>query len=251
MPVDRNFWAFSWFAENNIPQFPCPRCQRSSLALVPQSLVMAGTSNTVQHQGNEDWEPEFWVGRFCCLLECNHARCRESISVVGMVRMADQDENGMPTPGCSPIFFMPPLHILPIPRACPEAVADELTAAFGLFWCDLPGAMNHLRKSVELILDRLRIPRQRLVTSGGRNRRRFLPLHDRIQRFRNNNPDLADRLEAVKWLGNEGSHGDQITTNDFFNALDLVEDFINEHFERRGRTIRSLTRSIIQRRGRH
>ena len=41
--------------------------------------------------------------------------------------------------------------------------------------------------------------------------------------------DLADRLEAVKWLGNEGSHGSEVSVDDLYDAFDLIADFLHEH----------------------
>jgi len=57
-------------------------------------------------------------------------------------------------------------------------------------------------------------------------------------------PALADRLEAVKWLGNEGSHSGEVTHDEYFDACDLLEDFIHAHFERRGHKIVALTGKI-------
>lgn len=45
----------------------------------------------VQHENSDRWEPEFWEGRFACLLTCNNPRCLESVSLAGDVKMADED----------------------------------------------------------------------------------------------------------------------------------------------------------------
>lgn len=106
--------------------------------------------------------------------------------------------------------------------------------------------MNHIRKAVEIVMDHLRIPRS-IKTKA--NKRHRLDLHARIEQFRPKNPVLADRLEAVKWLGNIGSHASDVSLDGFFNACDLLEDFILAHFEKRGDKIVALTKRIIQRKG--
>ena len=47
-----------------------------------------------------------------------------------------------------------------------------------------------------------------LVAKSGKKKRLRLKTHDRIVAFRSANPKAAGLLEAIKWLGNAGSHAD-------------------------------------------
>lgn len=249
MPVDRVLWRTEWFKENESPPFQCPTCYRGVLEIDRDSTAEAPTATTRRCSNRADWEQDFWEGRFCCLLKCTNRGCGESVSMVGHIKMAYNESNGAPAGGYYPLYSAPSLHLLPIPPQCPADVAAEIVTGCGLFWCDRPGGMNHLRKAVELIMDHVNVPRRQVVVSGGSRKYKMRSLHNRIEVFRLKNPGLADRLEAVKWLGNEGSHGDQVGKEDFFNALDLLEDFVQEHFQCRGKTIQALTRRIIKKKG--
>jgi hypothetical protein len=148
-------------------------------------------------------------------------------------------------------MFIPALHIFNIPPQCPLDVRGELIAAFNLFWCDPEATVNHVRKVVELVLTHLGVRRFELLAAtkaSGRKRRSFVTLHHRIGILRKTYAEIADRLEAVKWIGNVGSHSKGITRDDLFDGFDLVEDVLQEHFERRGDRIRAISTSIIKRR---
>jgi hypothetical protein len=194
-----------------------------------------------------------WDGRFSCLFVCGNQACGEAVAASGRVETGTGETPEEPGyySVFVPLFFTPALRIVPIPDQCPNDVAAEIETAYQVFSCDLAGAINHLRKSVELILDHLKIPRRQMVQDKktGRVRRRLRDLNNRIAAFRRKNPKLADRLEAVKWIGNRGSHSNSVEKEDFFDALDLTEDFILEHFEKRGKKIVAMTKSIIRRRG--
>jgi hypothetical protein len=57
-------------------------------------------------------------------------------------------------------------------------------------------------------MDHLKIPSTQQAASG---KVEVLALHKRIVLFKNGNPELGDLLLAVKWLGNYGSHGSELT----------------------------------------
>ena len=165
----------------------------------------------------------------------------------GISETGEKGEYGDHVTCLEPLMFTPSLHLLRIPEECPENVSKEFHEAFKLYWCDRAGGMNHIRKAVELIMDHLKIPR---TIKTERNTFHRLDLHGRINQFRPQNPVLADRLEAVKWLGNVGSHSSEVSHDAFFNACDLLEDFIHTHFEKRGDKIVALAKKVIKRKGR-
>ena len=249
MPVDRKFWRSYHFVKSKggVPPYPCPICHHGTLKLVGQ-ILEGESGRSVRHQGDDDWDPDHYFGAFCCLLLCSNDHCGEYVSVSGRSDNEYLGEDGDIYTVCLPQMFTPPLHMLPIPVECPEDVADEIVEAFKLYWSDLSGALNHLRKAVELIMDHLNVPRRRPPKKGKQIDR--IDLHGRINLFRPRNPVLADRLEAVKWLGNVGSHSSEVSKDAFFNACDLLEDFIHAHFEKRGHKISALSKKVIKRKGR-
>ena len=246
MPVDREFWNRLVFTLLAPPELQCPSCNHGGLQLDRKSVSEGSTRNTHRNQSHPDWDNEFWEGRFCCLFTCANTNCGETIAVTGR-SSADLDHEQGYYSVFHPTHFIPPLNIFPIPRECPANVAHELQLAFNLFFTDLAGGMNHLRKAVELILDHLKIPRKGKTKKGTFA---LLSLHNRIERFRSKKKTvLADRLEAIKWLGNVGSHSSDVSRDTFFDTCDLLEDFIHAHFGKRREKIVTLTKKVIKRKG--
>lgn len=86
-------------------------------------------------------------------------------------------------------------------------------------WIDRGAAANRLRLAIEEILTAQRV--RRFDTAPGRKRRR-LPTHVRILEFAARKRAAADALMAVKWIGNEGSHADGLTTRDVVEGADMI-----------------------------
>lgn len=246
MPVDRDFWLHYYFVLEGAPPYKCPTCNRGILRIVDGTLNEKQSGVSVREQSNPNWEAEWYLGRFACLLRCANDYCGEVVAVSGDSHVAPLGEDGDLVTVLSPRMFTPPLDIFSITRKCPNDVRLELREAFKLYWSDIPGGMNHIRKAVELIMDHLRVPRKKRTKVG---KLRRLDLHSRISAFRARSPELADRLEAVKWLGNVGSHDSDITKEAFFDACDILEDVISTHFERHGSKIVALTKKVIKRKG--
>jgi hypothetical protein len=152
----------------------------------------------------------------------------------------------------SPLMFLPffcdaPL-VFPIAPECPYEVARGLLTSFELLWCDVPSAANRVRGAVETLLTERGIARS-VVSSH--NKRRRLSLHDRITKFRVKNPVAAETLLAIKWLGNEGSHGSSecLTLEDLLDAYELFEHVIDQVYVKRDRKIIRLASAINRKRG--
>lgn len=246
MPVDRRFWRRHWFTHERTHPWPCPTCHYGNLSLVKGSLFEKESIESLRNHQDNDWDPMNSHGVFCCLLQCSSDTCKDHVAVSGLSEAGEEGEYGHMVICFRPLMFTPALHLIRIPKECPENVAAELLEAFKLFWSDPAGGMNHIRKAVELIMDHLKIPTKKKSKAGKYSP---LPLHRRIEEFRKKNPVLADRLMAIKWLGNIGSHTSEVSKNAFFDACDLLEDFIQTHFEKHGRKIIALTKKVNKRKG--
>jgi hypothetical protein len=62
---------------------------------------------------------------------------------------------------------------------------------------------------------------RRTVTKNGR--RSPLKTHARILEFKKGNQLAGDTLEAVKWIGNQGSHESDLTAGDILDGAELLE----------------------------
>ena len=155
------------------------------------------------------------------------------------------DESDIPYPSYEdrfiPKFFSPHLKIFDYQNSIPEGVKDELENSFSLFFCDPPSAANHIRMALENLLTHMKI--KRYVTQNGKRRR--LSLHERINLLPKKYHYIKDIFLAVKWLGNAGSHnGTTVSSNDAFDAYDLMEKLLAEVFDDESKKIKELANKI-------
>jgi hypothetical protein len=139
-------------------------------------------------------------------------------------------------------YVEPPLAIVAVPSACPQEVAESIMAASRMLWMDSGGAANRLRTAVELLLNALGVRK----TSSGRKR---LTTHARIEALRSSRPEVAEVLEAVKWIGNSGSHPQQLTTQVVLEGAVLLEHALKLVYDSSSKDIARLAKKINRRRG--
>jgi hypothetical protein len=60
---------------------------------------------------------------------------------------------------------------------------------------------------------------------------------------------VADALEAVKWIGNGGSHDDKLTATDVLDGAEILELAVKALYDRTEAELMSKVRSINKRRG--
>ena len=108
-----------------------------------------------------------------------------------------------------------------IPENTPSDVKNALNAAFSIIFANRDAAVNQLRVSIEVLLDDLGIKSRR--EDGG-----FIPLGKRIDNHINGNlASFKDRLSAIQWIGNDGSHGNgAISLDDLLASLEIIESLL-------------------------
>ena len=184
-----------------------------------------------------------------CILKCNDDDCCEPVAVGGDVHLEEQYDpnNGQNWENVlTPRFVHPAPDFFPIPKETPDIVAGEIRRAFSLAWCDPAASVNRIRASVELLLDHLRIPRSRKKKTGKMEK---LSLHRRIQVYKKKQPDIGEAFEAIKWVGNEGSHPGELEREDLFDDLDILRHVLEELFEKKKERISKMVREINRKRG--
>lgn len=229
MPINYNLWKLP-FEKNFFPNWPCPSCNGGILKPFGKSFEYKSSAYSYQQRGDE-WDFLVEEYRYSVLLECSNENCKEHVSSCGrgyISAMSILDEDGNPDMGLfdyfEPLYFYPPVHIFPILPKCPESVAEEIKLSFQLFFADPPASANHARKCVENILTERKIGRFHTV----KGKRERIPLHQRITKYQDKNPSVAEKLLAIKWLGNEGSHGDSLEKKDVLDLYDILETVIDD-----------------------
>lgn len=250
MPIDRAIWNAEFTRNGSVP-WACPSCQASRLRVVTSTLFDGQTRESKDGMQTLAAEPEWIDGRFSCLMDCPH--CGGEIAVAGKYRVQDdryldpvEGESGDYENYYRPLFFTESPRIIMLPDKTPDGVTDELLLAFRLFWSDPWGCANHIRSAVEELLTAQRIPQTngRTAKTGGR---RFLTLAARIDRYRQKRPDLAEALDAIRWLGNAGSHADRITSDDVLDGFAIIEHVLDALYSHRERHANAIARAINRR----
>ncbi len=190
--------------------------------------------------------------QFVAMLACNNANCKEHVAVCGRTNhVEDHDFEHQELNFArlfKPTFFYETPPVFPIPENCPVEIEQELKRAFALAWSDIESSANRLRSAIEALLDDCEVPK---TTKNKKERTKRLNLHERIDWFRTKNAKAAKSLEAVKWLGNVGSHAnlDNLTIDDLLDGFELFEHTIELVYVGHAEHLSKIADSINQHKG--
>lgn len=225
------------FSPQSMPAWRCPHCLDGALASIKESLKLFGTAASQDARGHPDWGPEWDVNRFFMMMQCT--KCSDPVLCVGTTHAIEEhdDELGWVfSDALVPTYFEPYVPVILIPSKCPDAVGAEVLKASSLIWCSPSSSGNKIRAAVERLMDAQGVP-----NTGA--------LHGRIQAFTSKNQDVADKLLAIKWIGNTGSHSDDLELADVLDAFELLEYCLEDLYEGRSARLKALTALINSHRG--
>lgn len=252
MAVERELWRRR-FSRTNIPHFVCPRCGKGRLTLVKGSLVVKEPAFSAKAHGHADWEPEWITERFIFSMACGIPSCGEIVSVSGetMVEEVEDEEHGWALESMLyPRAIYPAPPIFSVPHKLPSSVEKELSLAFQLFWTDLDACSSRLRTSVERVLDDLKIPRRRRSKKG---KLRWMSLQERIEAFEAKIKDdaLADTFNALRVVGNLGTHEGGVDRDALLDASLIYEDALNHLYGATKKELNRIRKALLKSRGRY
>jgi hypothetical protein len=248
MPINRILWKTSSFRKNDVIKWTCPRCEMGYLQLQVDTLKVREIASSPPFDP-ENPEPTSLKYTFSATFECTNISCKEHYSSCGhgkVIEEYDANQNLIYVDLFTPEYFYPSLKIFSIPFECPESVEKEIELSFRLFFCDSAASANHIRKSIENILTDEKITRFQVV----KGKRKFINLHERIQKYEIKNKDIAKRLLAIKWLGNAGSHllGD-LSKDDVLDAYEILETVLDDLYIDHKKSIEKKVSLVNKRRG--
>jgi len=241
---------YEYFILGNTNDWICPTCEKGNLIIDVKELESKETNQSIKWRAeDDDWYPEYIKEKFIAKAICSNKSCSENIFIIGDANMSwgqvgKQNESDL-IEHYYPKYFNPPINLFIIPYEIPSAVEDEIEKSFELFWSDKSACGNAIRKAVECICDDKKINKT-LRTAAGK--RKFRTLDVRINELKIKNPDAADSLLAIKWLGNYGSHGD-LDIEDIFDAYELLIHALDKLYINKEKRIKRLSRKIIKKKG--
>jgi len=226
----------------------CPRCSQGGLVLSEETMHLTETAESASYRDHDDWEPEWVTKRFIALAICDG--CGEPVSISGTTYVEPDDDNSYWISVLRPLYVLPAPHIVPRPDSAPDTVTKLLAEAEELFWIDPKAGGNAIRCVLEAILTDRGV--KRFTISKKTHKRQPLPLHARIVEFGKGklNQSLAEKMLAVKWIGNSGSHdGDGPKQSDLFDGFDLLDHVLQEIYAKRTARLTSLAKRITKSKG--
>lgn len=243
MTVDRSMWASAF--RNDLPDWNCPSCGRGRFALVPDTLAIKETGPSAALHNEEGWDPDWIEQRFSAFLECTNRQCKE-IAVVSGTASVDHypiDHNEYVTDKVLKVEYVCPAPIpIALSESTPEAMREAIHQASTLIWSNPQAAANHIRQAVENMMDDLGIASTNIA--GKR-----INLHWRIAEFKKEDEESGTFLEAIKWLGNSGSHVGGLSRDDVFDAFNILEHVIEERYGNKRTALIAKVKAIIAAKG--
>jgi len=229
--IDESFWNEK-INQFDIPIFKCPICDMGFVLSEKESSIKktAARSEIIFDLTSDERD---FHGHFVSISKCNNPNCGEIMTIAGQTDLLyagqfieDSNENGDYTfQGCKISYTVnylnPAPNIFVWPINTPNEVIDIIKESFSLFWVDENSCGNKIRTAIEKLLDLEKVERRILTIKG-----KFidLTLNQRIQKFESKNQNVANRLLALKWIGNQASHNEfKLNRNELSDAYRILE----------------------------
>lgn len=234
MAVIRQVWNRT-FSQDSFPGLPCPYCTPGKMKLVDGTLSIVEPTISVNYRNDQSWEPDNVVQRWCARLQCDEKNCGEVAHMIGDTEIVETYIDEHETWGLEDVlrvkavFPSPPLFR--VPQTVPRAVQNQLELAFRMYWTDTAACVARLRTAVEEMLDNQKVPRKGKDKNGDIYR---MDLNARINAFAKHaqGADAKEQLHALRNIGNLGTHGSEVTREELFDAVDVLEDVLLGIYEK-------------------
>ncbi|MFN3194611.1 MAG: DUF4145 domain-containing protein [Chlorobiota bacterium] len=232
--MNKELFLMNEFDSMEIPDWPCPSCERGVLKIDTSvkgknnSIDIYDTNWTKEAIKHDEYQPDWDLTRFHGYLICSN--CEDRITIYGNGRKKEEYllNKAHYRDLLTPLNFNPPLNIIKINNECPIEIKNLIEDSFNLYWLDLSSCANKIRISIELILTQKKVKK---TTINNRGKRIPLNLQNRIDIFKNKNEKIAEKLTAIKWIGNIGSHHGEITKNKILKAYEILEIVLNDIYD--------------------
>jgi hypothetical protein len=250
--VDRKLWTKSY---STFGRFICPRCNRGNLREKDDWTLEQEPDHVTRELQEEGLLGEISVGRFSGLLKCNFKGCGEIVAVAGDYRLDYERQQDHETGeeiefknySYSPFCLRPAPAIISNTKTLNEEIKPHVQRACELFWSDYGSCANRLRIIVEMVLDQLGVARS--GPKGTRKDARWV-LSDRITELNKARPGHDDVLNALRHVGNTGSHDGDVDFEDLLDCFEFLEYALVELLEQRRENMARRAQEIIARKGR-
>ena len=199
--------------------------------------------------------------KFVAISRCNNPDCKEITTIVGKTKSVLETRRKEYYPGWSPDYFDEPpdpepdytmvyeidytdpaIKLLIFPEEIHKEVGELIEDSFRLFWVDEASCGNKIRIVIEKLLNFQKVNKTVKTKNGKRVK---LSLHKRIVLFKDKNPRVANYLLALKWLGNQASHGGKkLKRKDLMDAYKILELSLQELYYTKRSEVEKIAKKI-------
>jgi hypothetical protein len=252
--MNRELWNYPRFTAISSPKWTCPQCDTGLLRLIKESLFFEETNSSLENRKHEDWDPSWITYRFSAFFKCNMCHEPNGVSGWGDVfeafrNLQDGSIEEIFENQFYPEYFTTAPKIIQLPLECDTEIEMEIEKSFQLFFVDIHACGSKIRSVIESILDNFKIPRRKKINREAKVEIKTKSLHERIIHFGQQNAKAAERLLAIKWIGNFGSHGLKLERSDLLDAYEIFEVALQEIYDDDKRRVDKLTKSINKKKG--
>ena len=232
------------FSESNMPIYRCPICLKGHLERI--DFQSEETAASIRESREEWWEPDYEQSIFRMTLKCQ--KCDGIVHAHGDGVIEEEydenDENGWARYWVTvhrPKYFYPSLKFIDYPPATPLEVQTPLNAAAAMYYSHPAASCNSLRMAAEEILTSLGVPKP--------DPGKFITFSQRIKQIPETS-SVYGLLDALRWLGNDGSHArSSITHRDAEDAFRVIDLLVEEVYSDRRKKIQELAAAIREHKG--
>ncbi|SMN17552.1 hypothetical protein CRYPA_463 [uncultured Candidatus Thioglobus sp.] len=236
----------TYFRSESIPTWPCPICGANSLSCSDdQFKKQYKTPIDTSHPAfDPDWiEYVFSMNLKCTIPSCGCRAVCVGIGNVSQEYLDDGSGNWDWFDNFEVKFFEPPLRLFIPPKETPSWVSKALETSFSTFFSSPGTSLSSLRAALEVLLDELEVAS---VNEKGS----FLSLASRINLLPENFREIVEPANAIKWLGNDGTHsGFQVRRTDVIDGYKIFEHILVELYPEKKATIEALVKRINEAKG--
>lgn len=218
MEIDPNVWVRE-IQKEKVPKFPCV-CG-GNYFLIHDGFEFWNSAETDACY-NEEWfvVPDHIALYFLMKMKC--VSCGEVAVASGVGRVeCYQDE--WHTREYVELFsvknFFPAPVLISLSAYFPGDVKGIIFDSFPLYWVDAASCANKIRLAMEVLLG----GKPFFIEKRG-------TLHERINKI--SDVKWKDLLMAIKWLGNTGSHENEVEKADLLSAYELILHLDDELFRK-------------------
>jgi hypothetical protein len=208
--------------------------------------VTTGFSELALHDVSE--------GRFTCFLTCDYGFCGEVVAVNGDFRSHDEyvfnpdteEHEVLEDKTLVPKSMVPAPPIIKWPEKLDSVPREHLFHSFELFWMNRGACAGRLRIFIEALLDQLGVVREAIKRNGKKG---TLDLSERIDELDKLKPGHKAALDALRHVGNFGSHEGDADFEDLIVCYDILETTLVELIEDKRAKLDAEISAIIDRKG--